>query len=145
MNEELFEEGIVIKSGGGVAEIALKENDACEECSAKIFCSPKENKIRTLKVGDPFGTSPGDEVKISVKGKDVLKASVLLYGVPLVLILTGIIFGMSLFEGNLYKELYSFMSGLTLTALYFLIFFIKTSKTKENKILSKIVSFHRPN
>ena len=28
------------------SKIALKENDSCEECSAKIFCSPQKNKLR---------------------------------------------------------------------------------------------------
>lgn len=144
MNEELFEEGIVLKSSRGTAEIALKENDSCEECSAKIFCSPQKNKLRTLLVSDPLGTLPGDEVKISVNGKEILKASLLLYGLPLILVLTGIIIGMSLFENYKYAELYSFISGLSLSGLYFYILFIKTSKKKQNKTLSRIISVHRP-
>ena len=144
MHEELFEEGIVIKSSSGTAEVALKENDSCEECSAKIFCSPQKNKLRKLVVSDPLGTLPGDEVKISVLGKEVLKASLLLYGLPLVLILTGIFIGMSLFKSYKYAELYSFVSGFSLSGLYFYILFLKTSKKRQNKTLSKIISFRRP-
>ena len=144
MHEELFEEGIVLKSSGGIAEIALKENDSCEECSAKIFCSPQKNKLRKLEVSDPFGTLPGDEVRISVRGKEVLKASLLLYGVPLFLILTGIFLGMNLFKNYKYAELYSFLGGISLSGLYFYIMFLKTSKKRQNKTLSKIISFRRP-
>lgn len=143
MNEELLEEGIVLKSGGGIAEIALKENAACEECSAKLFCGPQNNKLKTLTVSDPFGTHPGDEVKISVKGKEVLKVSVLLYGMPLVLILAGILIGMNLFEGYKYSELYAFIIGLLFTGFYFIFFFFKISKNIKTTAPSKIISFRK--
>lgn len=144
MKEELFESGIVLKSGGGIAEIAVKENSSCEECSAKIFCSPQNNKLRTLLVSDTLGTHPGDEVRISVKGEEILKATFLLYGIPLFLILTGIILGMELFKSYKYAELYSFLSGVFLSGIYFIALKNKSIVFSQKKPLSRIISFHRP-
>jgi len=143
MTEELFEEGIVVKSVGGIAEIKLKENGNCEECTAKIFCNPENNNSRMLKVLDSFESQPGDEVKISINGSEVLKASILLYGLPLVLLLAGIAIGMNLFEKTNYSELYSFITGLVFISAYFTIFYINTSKKKEKRLLPRIVTRKR--
>lgn len=145
MTEELFEEGIVVKSIGGIAEIKLKENGNCEECTAKIFCSPQNNNSRTLKVLDSFESQPGDEVKISINGSEVLKASILLYGIPLVLLLAGIAIGLSLFENTNFPEFYGFLTGMAVISLYLGIFYITTSKRKEKNLLPIIVTRNRPN
>lgn len=145
MTEELFEEGIVVKSVGGIAEIKLKDNGNCEECTAKIFCSPQNNNSRTLKVLDSFESQPGDEVKISINGSEVLKISILLYGVPLVLLLAGIAIGMSLFENTNSPEFYGFLTGLVVVSLYFGIFYVSASKRKEKNLMPIIVTRNRPN
>jgi len=144
MTEELFEEGIVVKSAGGIAEIKLKENGNCEECTAKIFCTPQNNNSRTLKVLDTLHTKPGDEVKISINGNEVLKASLLLYGLPLVLLLAGIAIGMSIFKNTDFQELYGFITGLIFVSIYFGIFYITASKRKEKNLLPIIVARSKP-
>lgn len=140
MNEVLVESGIVIKSGNGIAEIRLNKNESCEECSAKIFCSPGENNLRTITVSDSIGTLPGDKVNIAIRGIEVLKVSVLLYGIPLILIIAGILAGMFLLKDSNHKEIYSFLSGLLLTGLYYTFLYFKFSMTKKLKPLSKIIT-----
>ena len=144
MTEELFEYGVVIKSENGIAEIALNENSSCEECSAKIFCSPASNNLRTLLVSDTLHSKKGDEVKISVKGQEVLKASFLLYGVPLLLLLFGIIIGTNIFKGTNYSELISFFLGFVITSIYYVLFYIKNYKNKKSFLPSKIISIQKP-
>lgn len=140
MKEEITENGIVINSANGLAEIALVESDNCEECSAKIICKPKEDNTKILTAADPFGVAPGDEVKISVEGKAILKATILLYGVPLVLLLLGISFGMHIFgDVNNLSELYSFLLGGSLAAVYFIVMYIISKKKGTSNSLPKIV------
>lgn len=139
-NENIIEKGIVLKAENGQAEIALIETGSCEECSAKIFCKPSEKSdSKILEVSDPFGVQPGDEVQIEINGGDVLKASVMLYGVPLILIILGIIIGMELFANTSLPELFSFLFGLGLTGLYvsglFLLSKIKLTKPKLPSII----------
>ena len=49
---------------------------------------------------DLLGVKPGDRVRISAPGKNVLLASVYLYGIPLVLLLGGIALGAAVFARN---------------------------------------------
>lgn len=138
-NETIIENGIVISAGDGQAKIKLIETGACEECSAKIFCKPSEKKdSKILEVNDPFGVRIGEEVQIEISGGEVLKASALLYGIPLILILLGVMLGAVIFKGTSLPELFSFLFGIGLTAIYvsglFLLKKIKHTKPKLPQI-----------
>lgn len=132
-NESIIEKGIVLSAADGLAEITLMQSDACEDCSAKIFCKPSEEKdTKIIEAEDPYGVQPGDEVLIEIAGTDILKASFMLYGMPLILILLGIILGMSIFNGTSLPELLSFLFSIGITALYFSIIFL-INKIKHAK------------
>ncbi|HPN38753.1 MAG TPA: SoxR reducing system RseC family protein [Melioribacteraceae bacterium] len=138
-NEELIEEGIVIKSQNGIAEITIIEKGDCSECSAKVYCSPSEGNKKKLKVKDPFGVNPGDRVKVSLKGSNLFAASILLYGVPLVLLIIAILIGISFFEDSKNKELYGFLIGLGVLILYYFSVFIILRKKEEFIKLPQII------
>lgn len=127
-NEFLFEEGVVLASGNGFAEISLNESEACEECSAKLFCRPSNGIKKTISVTDPLGVHPGDEVRISVRGSSIFKASFLLYGIPLIILVAAIFAGLKIFNQTYYKELFSFLLGIGSTGLYFLMFKFLSSR-----------------
>ena len=134
MTEELIEEGIILESNNGFAEVALIENDHCDECSAKVFCNPKADNTKTVKVVDPYKTRAGDEVKISIKGSTIIKVTFGLYGVPLLLLVLSIFTSYNFFEQHELKELYSFLIGVfSLTVYYLLYFFILPIKTQPSQ------------
>jgi sigma-E factor negative regulatory protein RseC len=141
--EELVEEGIIISSDKGVAEVGLIENENCEECSAKLFCKPGENTTKTIRAYDPFDSNPGDGVRISIPGNAVLKATVLLYGVPLLLLLVGILLGLELFRNTGFPELFSFVSSISLIGLYFVGVFLWSKKHKDEFKYAKIITVHK--
>ncbi len=124
MVEELVEEGIVIRSSGGYAEVALTDVSRCENCSSKLFCGVNHNGDESiLRVEDSIGLKPGDEVQISVAGKTILIFGMLFYGIPLLILLAGIFAGMIFFPpGN--KEGLSFLSGIILIGIYYLVIYI---------------------
>ena len=141
MNREyLYEEGIVLSCGEGVAEIVLIENDECGDCSAKLFCKPSDKDKKTLSVADSFGVHPGDEVRISIPGMSVFKISFLLYGVPLIILITAIFVGLQIFQQNLQKEFLSFLLGLVAMGIYFF-FFFKFSASKKNAFEKPKIDF----
>ncbi|MGD8782178.1 MAG: SoxR reducing system RseC family protein [Ignavibacteria bacterium] len=142
MAEELIEEGIILESSNGIAEVALIENDHCEECSAKIFCNPRADNIKTLKVADPYGTKAGDEVKISIKGKAIVKATFALYGAPLLLLVITIFTSYAFFEQFELKELYSFLVGVFLLVVYYLLYFF-VMPVKNQSFHPKIIFVKR--
>jgi len=124
-DEDFYEEGVVLSTADGTAKVKVLKTGSCEECSAKMFCSTEENAENTLLVSDPFGVRAGDEVRILVKGVTIFKAALLLYGIPLVLLLTGLIVGMNgLDPGLMAPQLWSFLLGLGLVGIYYLIFYL---------------------
>ena len=142
MNEELTEQGIVVKSDEGITEIELLSNDNCEECSAKLFCKPREDSARILQVTDPTKLNEGDKVSISISGKSLLMASFNLYLYPLLILIVTILIGTSLFSNSRQPELFSLSSAIILVIIYYFTFF-KISKTraikKPNIIITKSV------
>ena len=141
-DEVLIEEGIVISTEKGFAEISLIKNQNCSDCSAKIICKPGGGESQIIKVSDPYGTNIGDIVKISIKGTAILKSTFLLYGLPLLLLLASIFIMNIFFEGIHLIELFSFITGIIITSFYYLIFFyLKPSRKKL--IVPEIISFTR--
>lgn len=129
--EQLLEKGIVISSNEGFAEVVMQENDNCHQCGAKIFChSSNDIDKRTLTVKDTLGVVAGDKVVVSLKGKALLGFSFLLYGVPLILLVTGILVGDFLFSKFISKEFYSFLFSVVMIGCYYLIVF-KIDKNKK--------------
>ncbi len=141
MAEEIYEDGIVKEVKDGFALIILKESGACSACCAKALCSPGIDDEKTLTVKDPLGVHAGDTVRIAIKGKNILKASFLLYGIPLILFLAGIYAGMLYFEQQ--KELRGTVLGFLLTAAYAVILkTISDKKKNKNKFIPEIVFVH---
>jgi sigma-E factor negative regulatory protein RseC len=136
--EELYEEGIVKEAKDGIAIISIQNSDKCKECTAKIYCKPGNTTERSLTVIDSFGVNTGDKVGISIKGNKILSATFLLYGIPLILLLSGLFVGMRIFQIN--KELYSTLTAFGLVSIYVLItFYISKKRNHVTKSYPEIV------
>jgi positive regulator of sigma E activity len=137
--EDFLEEGVVIGIEGGRAIVLLTSDDRCDQCAVHDHCKPSGANGRSLIAADPLGVRPGDKVQVAVQGKNILLATVLLYGIPLVLLLVGVIAGMTLFENNI--ELYSSLLGLGLMAVYGLTLFLRSKfGLDQDDLAPKIVS-----
>ncbi|HSV85398.1 MAG TPA: SoxR reducing system RseC family protein [Levilinea sp.] len=140
MSAEVFlEEGVVIGLENGRAIVVLTGSDQCEQCSLHHHCKPAGPDGRSLIAVDPLGVHPGDKVQVMVLGRNILLATTLLYGIPLVLLLVGIFVGLALFKTNI--ELYSSLLGLGLMGVYALALFLrgKFGRNQDN-LIPKIVS-----
>lgn len=123
--EDIYEEGIVVRSADGRATIAVTGSDACHECGAKMFCSASGGDENTVEVRDPFGAQSGDLVRFVIRGEAMFRVAALLYGIPLLLILGGVLIGMYVFDpGIMPRELWSFILGVGLAGLYYLGLFL---------------------
>lgn len=141
MKEEILEEGIVVNAGNGFIEIELTENDKCDDCSAKLFCNPSDQKSKKLIIENNSDLQPGDHVSVSIMGKTLLNASMNLYLYPLIILISTIFLGTELFKTLDQKELYSFLLSLIMISLYYFTFFLigkKIFKQKSNINVSKL-------
>jgi len=138
--EKLFESGIVKNIDGTNIEVLINSNDNCEECTAKIFCKPTTEDQNILTVESDEKVQISDLVEIAVSGRTVLSFTFFLYGLPLLLLIALILFGMYLFQNSSYSELFSFALGISALAIYYILFNIiikRNSKLFKHPIITK--------
>lgn len=138
--EEIIEEGIVESAGEGTAVIRVISGSSCEECSAKILCRT-DSDLNSVTASDPFGVKQGDQVRISVRGKSITSISSFFYGIPLILLIAGIIAGDFIFSSN--KELYSALLALSLIVIYGVILYLYLKKSDHSSVIPKIIFVKR--
>jgi sigma-E factor negative regulatory protein RseC len=121
--EILEEEGLVLAvepahdDAPAIARVRLLAGDHCEGCPAKSMCRPEAGDRRIMEVADPVGVVVGDRVRVSVPGGAVLKASFLVYGLPLLLLLLGVWLGTVIWAPEVaLRDLWSFLLGAALAA-----------------------------
>jgi len=122
--ETLLEEGVVLavtpatEAAPGTATVRLMAGDHCEGCPASSVCKPGSGEQRLMDVHDPLGVTVGDRVRVAVPGGAVLKASFLVYGLPLLLLLVGVWLGTLIWSPeNPLRDLWSFLLGAALAGL----------------------------
>lgn len=116
--------GIVFELNDDKAKLIVTRlaacGSSCESCSA--HCG--ENKQEYINVKNDLGLKIGDRVEITTDSKAVLKYISLVYGLPLIFLISGVVIGMLL---NL-KEIYSLLVGFVFMIVSFIIV-----KTVDNK------------
>ena len=116
--ETLLEEGVVLSVQPGAARVHLVAGDHCDACPASSVCRPQDGEKRILDVDDDLGVAPGDRVRVMVTGGAVLRASLLVYGLPLLLVVVGVVIGSKLWPtGTAHGDVASFGLGAGLAAL----------------------------
>ena len=88
------EQGIVIRSAGGRAEVRIDRTQSCEGCHGCLYQA--DGNFMVADVVDRVGTEPGDRVRIETEGPSPVSASLLVFGVPLVLLFAGYAAGAAL-------------------------------------------------
>jgi sigma-E factor negative regulatory protein RseC len=93
--------GLVIARYDGVVTIRLLPRDGCASCSLTQFCIGSKESSPTIKATAPPEIVQGDLVEVSLDDSIILKASAIMYGVPLVAFLVGVLggYGFSLLGG----------------------------------------------
>lgn len=119
--ETLLEEGVVLAVTPALgdrpaeARVRLLAGDHCEGCPAGAFCRPSGDERRFMDVLDPVGVAVGDHVQVAVPGGAVLKASFLIYGLPLLLLLAGVGLGTLIWPAtDRFRDLWSSLAGIAL-------------------------------
>lgn len=88
------EKGIVIQSVGGKAQVRIERTESCEGCHGCLYQA--DGHFMVADVVDRVGASPGDRVRIETDGPTPVSASLLVFGVPLVMLFAGYAAGAAL-------------------------------------------------
>ncbi len=126
------EEGIVSEVIDGMAKVSILKKSACEQCAASGVCHPGDQEL--MEASNPLGARKGQKVKVVIAPQMFLKASIILYGIPMAVFVAAAILGKNLglrygTEAN--SDLWAFISGTACMAVSFL--FIRMYNNKVEK------------
>jgi sigma-E factor negative regulatory protein RseC len=139
------EEGIVVETEGETAKVSILKKSACEQCSSAGVCHPGDREF--MEVVNPLGAKKGDKVKVVVAPQLYLKASIILYGIPVASFVAAAILAKNLavkYGSAVNSDLWAFIAGSVCLAVSFL--FIraynkKVERTQEYKpVIVQILS-----
>ncbi|MGE5173517.1 MAG: SoxR reducing system RseC family protein [Betaproteobacteria bacterium] len=126
------EEGIVAETEGGIAKVAILKKSACEQCAASGVCHPGDQDF--MEAANPLGAVKGQKVKVVVAPQMYLKASIILYGIPMAALVAGAIVAKNIaahYVGEQNSDLWAFIGGMVCTVISFL--FIRAYNKKVEK------------
>jgi len=122
--ETIRHEGIVEHVGADNCLVRIQQASACSSCSARQLCRSSESKEKVIEVRGHYPTlQVGDTVILSGSVRQGLKASVLAYAVPLILMLV------ALFAGTLLSgENTGVLAALLVLVLYYGVLYLLRDK-----------------
>lgn len=107
MQEEV---GTVIESRGGTARVLVKRNSACDHCPSRSCCASLGGDLKGVDVSNIIGAEKGQKVKIGISQKALLRASFILYMVPIFSLIIGAMLGN--YFGPQQKEIWAVSMGV---------------------------------
>lgn len=133
--ETIKHQGIVESVEADLCRVRIMQASACSSCSARQLCRSSESKEKVIDVRGYFPTlHVGDSVMLEGSVRQGLRASVLAYVVPLILMLTGLFVGT-----HLAGEATGALAALLVLVLYYGVLYLlrnKTGKQFEFKLSS---------
>jgi len=140
---ELQEEiGEVVEVSGTMAKVRIKRSEACESCAAHGLCKLLSKGYMVMEAENPSRAHVGQEVVVSLYTEDPVKASLLLYGVPLICFLGGCLLGHWLNLGGM-KNLSTFLGGIIFVAASYVAIKILYKKYEQHHyqpVITRIAS-----
>lgn len=89
------EQGIIVKTGVGTALIKTQRSTACDGCASKKSChgGGADETETFIEAENTIGAHVGDRVVFSIGAASVIKAGVLIYLVPILSFIAGVVLG----------------------------------------------------
>lgn len=141
------EEGIVSDISGGIAKVAILKKSACEQCAASGACHPGGGDQDLMEAANPLGAQKGQKVKVVIAPQLYLKASIILYGIPLSVFIAGAIAAKNVairLGREASSDLWAFLAGalcLVISFLFIRLYNKKVEKTQQYKpVIVEILS-----
>jgi sigma-E factor negative regulatory protein RseC len=124
----------VIKKQEDKLVVKIEQKSTCSSCHARGACTSldKKDKEIEIKSKDTANYNIGDEVIITISTKLGMKAVLIAFVLPLILIVLALFLSIKIF--SLSQSISALISLLVLSAYYFLLY-------KQNLFLSKQFNF----
>lgn len=119
----------------GKAKVSFIRPKSCGDCSSCSGCNIETMDIELNSIED---INIGDVVELEFKTSNMLKATALLYIMPLIMLVVGIIAGNQLqvkYLGRI-EEIISFLSGVVFLVLTFIFINFVDKRTRGEELIS---------
>ncbi len=122
MGNSIHHTGIVIQATTQEVLVRIEARGACAACNAKKLCGMGESEDKLVSVVTPAAElfRAGEEVEVSVQQQMGIKAVVIAYVVPFLLVLTALLVMLQSGVG----ELAAGLSALGLLGLYYVVLYL---------------------
>jgi len=127
------EEGIVMETHDGMAKVAVLAKSACEKCASSGVCHP-QGEDSYMEATNPLGAKKGQKVKVVLAPQLYLKASMIIYGIPMAVFIAAAIIAKNLavtYGSEATSDLWAFCAGMACLVISF--FFIRSYNKKVEK------------
>lgn len=137
----MIEKGQIVDIKDGKAKVELIRNDMCGKCHA---CDTGRNNRMLIDVDVISGVEIGDKVSLEIKETSILKATMIMYGIPLLFFFIGVFVGYaisSILGVDNISQIIEAILGLLLTAISFIgikYYSNKVIHTEYKPIIKKI-------
>ena len=88
----ISEIGRVTKINHGNVCVEIEKRSACAECHAGCVCDLGKS-VMLIDASDPIGVHENDTVQLSIPTDSALRASFVVYGIPLIALISGVLVG----------------------------------------------------
>ena len=125
----IVHEGKIVEMDKESISVEIVNKSACAACHAKGVCGASDEQVRTIVLPQTLATATagyqvGDSVKLVLSASLGMKAVILAYGLPLLVLLVAILVFSALKLEQLYVGLFSWAA----VAVYYIIFAIFRDK-----------------
>jgi sigma-E factor negative regulatory protein RseC len=138
------EVGLVKSAGGTVATVLVQRKSACEGCSSGV-CKVADQSME-IEALNPLHAHAGQKVRVVIHSSTYMKGALIVYGIPLISLITGAVLGRELFSRflkNLDPDSVSALFGFSALGISFLIIkawsTIAGKKTDSQPVVTEIL------
>lgn len=133
MNEELAR---VVEVSPERAKVVVKRGSACRHCAASSACLAFGDDTNIVEVSDPIGVRVGQQVKVGIESTALLKASAIVFLIPVLALMAGVFLGYLLAgkqgsQGS--AELWAILGGISAFGIAFFIIRLLNDYFKKKK------------
>ena len=141
----MIEKGIVTKIKGGEATVSFVPSESCTSC--KGCACGKDGKTMIMQVKTDRDVAPGDIVTIEVNSRALLSSAFIVFVLPLIVFITGILSAAPLFRRmniNIDGNTAGIFVGLTLMLLTFaLVFIFERRRSRVSALSPRIIAVEK--
>ncbi len=132
----MTKEGLVLDNNNGNLKIKVDRNGACGSCAANGSCA--ERKSTVVEIFSADNINKGDKVILESDADEITKISALVYIIPVVLVMIGILAPTYLLKGSGYDTNLISLISVAVMLLVSVLFIKKLDKGVKKEKLMKV-------